>query len=81
MLLAPAQRNGRRSQSSTVKVVPPPIGGWNARDDITAMPSSDAVSLENVIPGDTGAVIRSGYSAHVTGLGDPIHSLMEYAKQ
>ena len=46
--------------------LPAPVGGWNARDPISAMPPTDAVILDNLIP-DAGYVrLRSGTTLHAT---------------
>ena len=67
------------AQKSDVTVIPAPIGGWNARDPLSAMPQTDAVVLENFIPGTEGVSLRPGYSSHATGLGSSVASLMEYS--
>jgi hypothetical protein len=67
------------AQKSDVTVIPAPIGGWNARDPLSAMPQTDAVVLENFIPGTEGVSLRPGYASHATGLGASVASLMEYS--
>jgi hypothetical protein len=57
-----------------------PVGGWNARDSIAAMPESDAVILDNVFPETDGVALRPGYSNHVTGFANAVESLMGYNK-
>ena len=39
-----------------------PIGGWNARDSIAQMPSTDAVTLTNLYPTPTDVTLRNGYT-------------------
>jgi hypothetical protein len=56
-----------------------PIGGWNARDSVAAMPPTDAVVLNNFYPTPTDVVLRSGYSKHSTGITGQVNSLMNYA--
>jgi len=41
--------------------VPAPIGGWNTRDPLSLMASTDAVSMTNLIPDIDGVSIRPGY--------------------
>lgn len=77
MIIQPLAR-ASRSTISTVKIVPPPYGGWNARDDLAAMKPEDAVILENVIPADNGVVTRGGCVEWTTGLGSSVQSLLEY---
>lgn len=49
--------------------LPPPVGGWNARDSLDSMQPTDAIDLVNVIP-DTDAVrLRNGRRSHSTGHG------------
>lgn len=79
MLMQPLRQNRTRRQTSTVKFVPPPIGGWNAKDDVTDMADNEAIALENMIPGDTGVFLRNGYEEWATGVGGVIQSLMEYS--
>lgn len=67
-----------RKPPSKVGTIPSPIGGWNARDPMPAMQATDAVILDNFIPGTGGVELRNGYSLHVHGLGGPIDTLMEY---
>jgi hypothetical protein len=58
--------------------IPAPIGGWNARDPISAMPATDAVKLDNFIPGTGGVALRPGTIEFATGAGAAVNSLMEY---
>lgn len=44
-----------------LKSVPAPVGGINARDNIAAMPPTDAVSLVNWVPDAFGVRCRKGY--------------------
>lgn len=77
------KRGGRRqpepSALSTTVTIPAPVGGWNARDALTAMAVTDAIQLDNFIPGTGGNTLREGMSVHSTGLGSFIESLMEYS--
>lgn len=47
--------------------LPPPVGGWNARDPLAAMRPIDAVKLENWFPRIADCAIRGGCANHVTG--------------
>lgn len=60
--------------------IPAPIGGWNARDPISAMAPNDAVRLDNFIPGTGGVALRPGTTAFATSIasGAAVNSLMEY---
>jgi hypothetical protein len=78
MLMQPLRSNASRRQTSTVKFVPPPIKGWNAKDDQSDMDQDEAIVLDNLIPSDTGVFMRKGFTEWVTGIGSAIKSLMEY---
>lgn len=66
-------------QVSEVVTLPAPTGGWNARDPLAEMEPTDAVVLDNLIPGVGKASLRHGFSSWATGLGSYIESLMEYS--
>lgn len=58
--------------------MPAPVGGWNTRDSLTAMPKQDAVILTNWWP-DTGNVsMRNGHAQHATGMTGNVETLAEY---
>ncbi len=78
-MLAPLAPNQRRKATAKVVSVPPPINGWNATSDLSAMKPTDAVVLDNYIPGETGVFTRDGYIEHATGLGSAVLALMEYS--
>lgn len=46
-----------------------PVGGWNTRDALNAMPKQDAINLDNWFPGLGSCEVRPGYAEHATGLG------------
>lgn len=52
-----------------MKLMPAPIGGWNAKDPLHAMPESDAVQLVNYFP-DVGTVKRRGGTRWRNDTGD-----------
>ncbi|WP_230685465.1 hypothetical protein, partial [Streptococcus pneumoniae] len=47
---------------------PSPIGGWNKRDALAEMKSTDAVDLVNWFPRTSYVEIRGGYASHATGM-------------
>lgn len=65
-------------QVARVETIPAPIAGWNARDPLAAMKQTDAVTLENAIPGTGGVSLRGGYISYTTGLGASVDTLMRY---
>jgi hypothetical protein len=75
--------NGARAPSlkqvSKMQALPPPVGGWNARDPLPEMEVTDAIILDNLIPGIGDVAVRRGYSAYTTGLGAVIETLMPYS--
>lgn len=56
-----------------------PIGGWNARDPLAAMPPGDAVILDNFFPATTSCNLRNGYQVWMTDFPDQVETLMVYA--
>ena len=63
---------------ATITTLPAPTGGWNARDALPEMAATDAVILENMIPGPGGVSLRGGYATFATGLGAKAGSLLSY---
>lgn len=60
--------------------MPPPVGGWNARDSVDLMPPTDAIRLVNAFPETDAVRIRRGFSSHSTGLGTgTVETLAEFA--
>lgn len=68
-----------RGTTANFVTLPAPIGGWNARDPLTAMAPTDAIVLDNFIPDVGGLRLREGYAEHATDMGAPVESLMTYA--
>lgn len=59
--------------------VPAPTDGWNARDNITEMRPTYALTMENIFPADDRLDLRKGFESHATGLGDNVETLMAYS--
>ena len=58
---------------------PAPVGGWNARDARDVMEPTDAIVLDNLIPGLGRVKLRRGYTAHSTGVGSgDVKTLAEF---
>ena len=68
----------KRAVSQPVSL-PAPVGGWNARDSLTSMQPTDAVTLTNWYPATTECVLRSGYTKHATGITGQVETLMAYS--
>ncbi len=58
--------------------IPAPIGGLNARDSIAAMKPTDALVLDNFVPGTTDCTLRQGMRSWATGLGAAVETLLPY---
>lgn len=59
--------------------LPPPVGGWNARDPLESMQPQDAIRLINVFPDTRAVKLRKGYESHATGMGSAaIETLAEH---
>ncbi len=77
-MLKPQKQSGRKMSSQT-KTVPAPIGGLNARDQLSAMDPRDAIVLDNMFPRTSDLVSRKGFTNFTTGLPLAVNSLMVYA--
>jgi hypothetical protein len=69
--------------ASSVKTVPAPIGGINAKDGLASMPETDAVDLLNWIPDTGGLRCRKGFSEWAINVpGDlPVKSIVPFFNQ
>ncbi len=75
----PRRASVPRSQSNKRVTVPPPTGGWNARDLPSQMAPTDAVELINMIPRRGFVEMRGGYESFVTGVGaGDVQLVVEY---
>lgn len=59
----------QRRQKATVRTVPPPVGGWNARDALDEMDPEDAVLMDNWFPRSNDVVMRKGSAPFTTSMG------------
>lgn len=73
-----ALRGANRTAVARDASVPAPIGGLNARDSIADMKPTDALVLDNFVPGTTDCSLRLGSRAWATGLGAPVETLLPY---
>lgn len=74
----PSKVKSNRGQISGVYSSPAPIGGWNARDSLTAMPVGDARELVNFFPSSTECELRGGYTSHATGITGTVETIAVY---
>jgi hypothetical protein len=72
------KRMGRKMIAGTMSI-PAPVGGWNARDSIAAMPETDAVQMVNMFPNTTDVMLRLGNADHVTGITGTVETLAAYS--
>lgn len=59
--------SGRGLQRATPASLPAPVGGWNARDPLAAMPPEDAIVLENWFPKAADVELRPGCEQWASG--------------
>jgi hypothetical protein len=64
--------------SAKTASVPSPIGGWNGRDSLAQMASTDAVQMINWYPTPTDVTMRKGYTKSSTGITGAVNTLMNY---
>lgn len=67
-----------RAQKAIPIAIPSPVGGWNARDSLDNMKETDAVVLDNWMPGFGSCAIRNGSAPFVSSLGGPVRMLAEF---
>lgn len=73
-----AARRINRGVKSSVKSVPAPVGGWNARDAVDDMAEDEATVLTNFFPGRGKCTLRRGYTSYATGLGGVVETVGEF---
>lgn len=67
-----------RAQISAEVSLPAPVGGWNARDALAAMPVTDAETLDNLFPRPDRIDSRGGSSIWATGMTGNVDTVMEW---
>lgn len=65
--------------TSIAATLPAPVGGWNARDSLTSMGATDAVTMTNWYPSTTEVILRNGYTQYATGFPSQVETLMAYS--
>lgn len=68
-----------KREDASIKTLPAPVDGWNARDSLADMGEKDAVLLVNWFPQLTYCQVRYGYTQFATGLPGQTETLMEYS--
>lgn len=74
----PILEKRRLVQTATVFTLPAPTGGWNARDNLAAMPPLDAIRMINYFPEVDGVTLRKGDVLFATGLSGEVEWLFEH---
>src|SRR5436309_11873039 len=75
---AAIRRPAARQQDAIVVPHPVPIGGVNARDPLSAMAPTDAVSMDNWFPTPSYLQVRNGSQTWATGLPGAVETIMGY---
>lgn len=70
--------NQRRTQVSTSRPLPAPVGGWNASSALANMKPTEAFTLDNWIPRATMVELRRGSRLWASGAPDPVESLLPW---
>jgi hypothetical protein len=71
-----------RQASAIPFTQPPPLGGWNTRDDISSMPPQDAQYLENWLPDVNSVQMRKGSAlSRNLVLSQPITAIFEFRSE
>ncbi len=73
-----ARRTLAQGKRGSTASIPAPVGGWNARDALGAMPVTDAAQLTNWWPATSSVYMRYGYSQYATGLDGQCETLLVY---
>lgn len=71
-------RQAARGARGTTTSIPAPVGGLNAVDPLADMPPTDAIQMDNWVPGVNSCSVRPGYAAQVTGFGSEPETLLVY---
>ncbi len=71
------RRQTSRGNKSRNYILPAPLGGLNARDSLDAMAETDAVVMDNYIPGETKVSLRRGFSRYAA-IGARVQTLAEF---
>lgn len=72
------RQNPQKRPVAICAPIPPPVGGWNARDALASMSPQDAPLLDNYVPRAGYVELRRGFVSQVTGFSDPVETLLPY---
>lgn len=76
----PQRRASKRPQwEARETFIPAPTAGWDTETPVSELPLNRTHGpLDNFVPSGSNVAIRKGYSNHVTGITDPVETLMPY---
>lgn len=80
-MLQALRQNPRKQSTFGSQAIPAPTGGLNGVDALSAMPPTDAVTLDNFFPQAGYCQLRNGYASHATKCGGSttsVETLMTY---
>lgn len=72
----PQKRNAARAQTAVSTSISAPVGGWDQKNALAAMPPENAVIMDNWIPRPGYCEVRAGSAVQVNGFTSAIHSLL-----
>jgi hypothetical protein len=72
----PAKGNPQRQQTALSTSIPAPVGGWDQKNALAAMPPTNAVVMDNWLPRNGYCDARAGSVVQVNGFTSPVHSLL-----
>jgi hypothetical protein len=72
----PVKGNPQRQQTALSTSLPAPVGGWDQKNALAAMPPQNAVVMDNWLPRPGYCEIRAGSAVQVNGFTSPVHSLL-----
>lgn len=72
----PQTRNAGRAQTAVSTSLPAPVGGWDQKNALAAMPPENAVIMDNWIPRPGYCEVRAGSAPQVEGFSASVHSLL-----
>lgn len=75
----PQPRAGRTPEwQAQIAFLPFPTQGWDTETPVAELPTTRARLFDNWLPKGTSGEIRRGYGDWVTGIGDPVETLLPY---
>lgn len=76
--VSPRKAEIPRQQTGMTASRPAPVGGWNARDALAAMPPTDAPIIVNWWPTPANVQLRQGFTPFATGFPSQVETIVAY---